>query len=199
MAAPSARFRKRGEKRTASPPDPQQQAATKAAADAIVRFNSKLAPMAETLAHVALATYILKRAEQAFSDPLIMKALSSERPWDMVRLIDKTTEEEAVIRAALPIVGELVGEIDPNGDKPFFQYSKDDVIRLFEAVIWVWEESRGRVQAPDLTLGPNPHPRDCRCPVCDPATHVTPPPPPPPPQPIITRQGTLIDDDEIPF
>jgi len=109
----------------------------------------------------------------------------------MVRLVGKTTEEQAVIEAALPVVGGLAAEIDPDGNKPFFQYDRDDVIRLFEAVIYVWEENRGRVGSPDRITGL----------VVPPRGYTAPPPPAgpltaPPPERRSPRQ---ILDDEIPF
>jgi hypothetical protein len=69
----------------------------------------------------------------------------------MVKLVDKTKAEEAAIASALPIVGDIVFEMDPSGQKPLFAYSKDEITRVFEAVIWCWEESRAaRTKVPAL-------------------------------------------------
>lgn len=142
---PHVKLRKKGEARTAPPAshdDAMQTEALEAAA-AVVRVKvPTLAPMARTVADWVLTAYIMKRAEQAFKDPVIMRALTSERPWDMVRLVDKSTAEEAAIAASLPIVGALVAEMDPSGTKPLFAYSRPEIMRLFEAVIWCWEESQ---------------------------------------------------------
>lgn len=98
-----------------------------------------------------ITAHILKLCELEHRDPLIMRALSSERPWDMVKLIDKSKAEEAAILSSLSIVGELVAEMDPSGAKPLFAYSKDEIIRLFEAVIWCWEESKAeRTKVPPI-------------------------------------------------
>lgn len=60
----------------------------------------------------------------------------------MVKIIDKTKQEEAAILGSLPVVGDIVAEIDPKGEKPLFHYSREEIIRVFEAVIWCWEESK---------------------------------------------------------
>ncbi len=109
---------------------------------------------ARRIAEWTITAHILKLCELEHKSPAILRALSSERPWDMVRLIDKSREEEAAILSALPIVGDLVGEMDPSGTKPLFAYSKDEIVRLFEAVIWCWEETRAertQIKFPDTT------------------------------------------------
>lgn len=106
----------------------------------------KLCPAARLnatqIAEWVITAHILKLCEVQHMDPVIMRALTSERPWDLMRLIDKSKEEEAAIVSALPAVGQIVAEMDPSGQKPLFAYSKDEIIRLFEAVIWCWEESK---------------------------------------------------------
>ena len=142
---PRVTVRKKGEaKLPPSPADEAQLAALKAASDMLVRLCPAAKLNATQIAEWVITAHILKLCEMQFKDPSIMRALTSEEPWSMVRLVDKTKEEEAAIASALPIVGEIVGEMDPTGQKPLFAYSKDEITRMFEAVIWVWEASKGR-------------------------------------------------------
>jgi hypothetical protein len=192
---PAARFYRKGEKRPpASPPDAFQQEASAAAVAAVKAMVPGLGPKADMIVHTAIATYVLTRAKQAYKNDEIRRMLTSERPWDMVRLAGKTDEEEAVIAAALPIVGELAQEIDPTGTKPFFQYSREEVTALFEAVIYVWEENRGRVRAPDRLYGDlmPPLPKPETAPPAAPAMAV-------PTMPTQPRYSSVLEDDDIPF
>lgn len=118
-------------------------AALEAAAQTLKTLCPAASIDAKRIAEWVITTHILKLCEMQFKDPAILRALTSEEPWDMVRLVDKTKEEEAAIMSSLPIVGELVGGMDPTGQKPFFAYSKEEIVRLFEAVIWCWEASKG--------------------------------------------------------
>lgn len=153
---PIARFCETGESREAlSAPTEQDNRALQAAADAAKRVGHRAAVNPDDVARTVVTAYLLERAAQAFKDPEVLRALTSRRPWDMVKLIDKSKEEEAVILAALPIVGDLVAEMDPSGTKPLFAYSRDEIIRLFEAVIWVWEDGRkGQKAAPPPPAAP---------------------------------------------
>lgn len=141
-----ARLRKKGVPTGTPNPeeDRKREEALEVAAAMVRQLAPNVAPQARQIADWVLTSYILKRAEQAFTDPEIMRALTSERPWDMVKLIDKDRFEEAALTAALPVVGELVGQIDPTGQKPFFAYSKAEVLSLFEAVVACWEEAKGK-------------------------------------------------------
>lgn len=144
---PLARYREPGESREALPPlTEQDKAAHKAAAEMLKKLAHRVPVDPDTVAQTVVCSYVLERAAQAFKDPEILRALTSERPWDMVHLVDKTKAEEAVILGALPIIGDLVAEMDPSGSKPLFAYSRDEIIRLFEAVIWVWEEGKRDVR-----------------------------------------------------
>lgn len=126
-------------------------AALKCAADMLVKLCPAAKLDATRIAEWVITAHILKLCEEQHRDPLIMRALTSERPWDMVRLVDKTKAEEAAIASALPIVGDIVAEMDPSGQKPLFAYSKDEITRMFEAVIWCWEESKAeRTKVPAL-------------------------------------------------
>jgi hypothetical protein len=139
-----ARLRKKGVPTGTPNPeeDRKREEALEVAAAMVRTLAPNIAPQARQIADWVLTAYILKRAEQAFTDPEIMRAITSERPWDMVKLIDKDRVEEAALTSALPVVGELVGQIDPTGQKPFFAYTKEEVLRLFEAVVWCWEEAK---------------------------------------------------------
>lgn len=117
-------------------------AALKAAAETLARLCPAAKLNSMQIAEWVITAHILKLCEVQHTEPAIMRALTSERPWDLMRLIDKSREEEAAILSALPAVGEIVAEMDPSGQKPLFAYSKDEIIRLFEAVIWCWEESK---------------------------------------------------------
>jgi len=143
---PRVTIRSKGEARQPplppSPSDEAQRAALNAAADTLARICPAAKLQATQIAEWVITAHIMKLAELAHTDPAIEAALTSERPWDMVRLVDKTKQEEAAILGALPIVGDLVAEMDPDGVKPLFAYSKDEIVRVFEAVIWCWEESR---------------------------------------------------------
>lgn len=140
---PAVTIRKKGEApRPPSPADEAQKAALKAAAETLTKICPAAKLNATQIAEWVITAHILKLAELMHTDPSIQKALTSERPWDMVRIIDKTREEEAAILGALPIVGDIVAEMDPEGVKPLFAYSKEEIVRVFEAVIWCWEESR---------------------------------------------------------
>lgn len=140
---PRVTIREKGEaRRPPSPADEAQKAALKAAAETLARICPAAKLQATQIAEWVITAHIMKLAELMHTDPSIQKALTSERPWDMVRIIDKTKQEEAAILGALPIVGEIVAEMDPDGTKPLFAYSKDEIVRVFEAVIWCWEESR---------------------------------------------------------
>jgi hypothetical protein len=148
--------RKKGEARQPpSPADEAHAASVKAASETLVRLCPAAKLNATQIAEWVITAHVLKLCELQHMDPSIMRALSSERPWDLMRLIDKSKEEEAAIVSALPAVGEIVAEMDPSGQKPLFAYSKDEIIRLFEAVIWCWEESkseRTKVRALDDTI-----------------------------------------------
>lgn len=140
---PRVTIREKGEaRRPPSEADEAQKAALKAAAETLARICPAAKLQATQIAEWVITAHIMKLAELMHTDPSIQKALTSERPWDMVRIIDKTKQEEAAILGALPIVGEIVAEMDPDGTKPLFAYSKDEIVRVFEAVIWCWEESR---------------------------------------------------------
>lgn len=142
---PRVTVRKKGEApKPPSPADEAQLAALQAASDMLVKLCPAAKLNSKQIAEWVITAHILKLCEMQFKDPFIMRALTSEEPWDMVRLLEKTTEEEAAIVSALPIVGELVEGMDPTGQKPLFAYSRDEILRLFEAVIWVWEASKGR-------------------------------------------------------
>jgi hypothetical protein len=117
-------------------------AALKAASEMLVKLCPAAKLNATQIAEWVITAHILKLCEVQHTEPAIMRALTSERPWDLMRLIDKSREEEAAIVSALPAVGAIVAEMDPSGQKPLFAYSKDEIIRLFEAVIWCWEESK---------------------------------------------------------
>lgn len=150
---PRVTVRKKGEaKLPPSPADAAQLAALQAASEMLVRLCPAAKLNATQIAEWVITAHILKLCEVQHTDPFIMRALTSERPWDLMRLIDKTKEEEAAILSALPAVGDIVAEMDPSGQKPLFAYSKDQIVRLFEAVIWCWEESkaeRSKVRALD--------------------------------------------------
>lgn len=143
---PAARFYERGEKREPSPPDPDRAAAVAATAEAI---KPLLGPACQSdpsvIVETVMARYIMERAAQAYKDPEIRKALSSERPWDMVRLIEPGLQAEAASKAVIFVAADLVSQIDPSGQKSFWEWAKEDILRLFEAVIWAWEESQGRI------------------------------------------------------
>lgn len=140
---PKVNIRKKGEAlKPPSPADEAQSAALTVAADTLAKLCPAAKLNARQIAEWVITAHILKLCELQHMDPIIMRALTSERPWDLMRLIDKTKEEEAAILSALPAVGEIVGEMDPTGQKPLFAYSKDEIVRLFEAVIWCWEESK---------------------------------------------------------
>lgn len=142
---PRVTVRKKGEAaKPPSPADEAQLAALQAASDMLVKLCPAAKLNSKQIAEWVITAHILKLCEMQFKDPFIMRALTSEEPWDMVRLLEKTTEEEAAIVSALPIVGELVEGMDPTGQKPLFAYSREEILRLFEAVIWVWEASKGR-------------------------------------------------------
>lgn len=140
---PRVTVRKKGEARLPpSPADEAQLAALKAASDMLVKLCPAAKLNATQIAEWVITAHILKLCEVQHTEPSILKALTSERPWDLMRLIDKSKEEEAAILSALPAVGDIVAEMDPSGQKPLFAYSRDEIIRLFEAVIWCWEESK---------------------------------------------------------
>lgn len=153
---PRVTVRKKGE--APKPPsyaDEEQSAALDAAAAMLLSLCPSAQFSARRIAEWTITAHILKLCELQYKDPRILDALSSERPWGMVRLIDKSLEEEAAILSALPIVGDLVAEMDPEGAKPLFAYSKDEIVRLFEAVIWCWEETRAertQIKFPDTTV-----------------------------------------------
>ncbi|MEY4863785.1 MAG: hypothetical protein RLZ51_1880 [Pseudomonadota bacterium] len=153
---PRVTVRKKGEAaKPPSPADEAQLAALKAAADTLVRLCPAAKLNATQIAEWVITAHILKLCEVQHTEPSILKALTSERPWDLMRLIDKTREEEAAILSALPAVGDIVAEMDPSGTKPLFAYSKDEIVRMFEAVIWCWEESksaRSKIGALDDTI-----------------------------------------------
>lgn len=153
---PRVTIRKKGEApKPPSPADEAQKAALKAAAETLVTLCPAAKLNSLQIAEWTITAHILKLCELQNTDPAIMRALTSERPWDLMRLIDKTKEEEAAILSALPAVGEIVAEMDPRGQKPLFAYSKDEIVRLFEAVIWCWEESkaeRSKIGALDDTI-----------------------------------------------
>lgn len=119
-------------------------AALMAATDMLIKLCPAAKPNAKQIAEWMITAHILKLCEVQHTDPAIMQALMDDRPWGMMRLIDKNKEEEAAILSALPAVGEIVAEMDPSGQKPLFAYSKDEIIRMFEAVIWCWEESKAK-------------------------------------------------------
>lgn len=140
---PRVSVRKKGEApKPPSPADEVQLAALEAAAQTLKRLCPQASIDAKRIAEWVITTHILKLCELQHKDPAIMRALTSERPWDMVRIVDKTKQEEAAILGSLPVVGDIVAEIDPKGEKPLFAYSRDEIIRVFEAVIWCWEESK---------------------------------------------------------
>ena len=153
---PRVNVRKKGEApKPPSPADEAQSASLDAAAAMLKQLCPAAALSARRIAEWTITAHILKLCELEHKDPQILRALSSERPWDMVRLVDKSREEEAAILSALPIVGDLVAEMDPAGEKPLFAYSKDEIVRLFEAVIWCWEETRSertQIKFPDTTV-----------------------------------------------
>ena len=153
---PKVTVRKKGE--APKPPSPEDEAHS-ASVDAAAAMLTQLCPAAQfsarRIAEWVITAHILKLCELEHKSPAILRALSSERPWDMVRLIDKSREEEAAILSSLPIVADLVTEMDPTGQKPLFAYSKDEIIRIFETVIWCWEESRAertQIKFPDPTV-----------------------------------------------
>ena len=149
---PRVTVRKKGEApKPPSPADEAYHASLKAASDMLVTLCPAAKLDASRIAEWVITAHVLKLCELQHTDPLIMRALTSERPWDLMRLIDKSREEEAAILSALPAVGDIVAEMDPSGQKPLFAYSKDEIIRLFEAVIWCWEESKSeRTKVPSL-------------------------------------------------
>lgn len=153
---PRVTVRNKGEARLPpSPADEAQLAALQAASDMLVKLCPAAKLNAKQIAEWVITAHILKLCEVQHTEPSILKALTSERPWDLMRLIDKTKEEEAAILSALPAVGDIVAEMDPTGQKPLFAYSRDEIIRLFEAVIWCWEESkaeRTKVRALDDSI-----------------------------------------------
>jgi len=140
---PRVTVRKKGEARLPpSPADEAQLAALQAASDMLVKLCPAAKLNARQIAEWVITAHILKLCEVQHTEPSILKALTSERPWDLMRLIDKSKEEEAAILSALPAVGDIVAEMDPSGTKPLFAYSKDEIVRMVEAVIWCWEESK---------------------------------------------------------
>lgn len=140
---PRVTVRNKGEARKPpSPADEAHAASVKAASETLVRLCPAAKLNATQIAEWVITAHVLKLCELQHMDPAIMRALTQERPWDLMRLIDKSKEEEAAILSALPAVGEIVAEMDPSGQKPLFAYSKDEIVRLFEAVIWCWEESK---------------------------------------------------------
>mgnify|MGYP001331355466 CR=1 FL=1 len=140
---PSARFKKAAaERRQPTEPDIETEAAVKAAAEALAKMAPGVRAVAVHAVNTVLITYFMKLAQMHFNNSRVRNALQSERPWDMVKLIDKNKAEAAAIAGALPIVADLVAEMDPSGKKPLFEYSKDEIERMFEAVIWCWEESK---------------------------------------------------------
>lgn len=152
--SPIARHREPGGSREASPPlTEQDHKAHRAAADMLKKLAHRVPTDPEGVAQTVVLSYVLERAAQALTDPEIMRALTSERPWDMVHLVDKTKAEEAVILGALPVIGDLVAQMDPSGTKPLFAYSRDEIVRLFEAVIWVWEEGKRDVRVAAASAG----------------------------------------------
>jgi hypothetical protein len=185
---PLARFRGKGEVRLPPPPpDPGQLAANAAAAHAVAALLPQgKANAADVIAQTAIGAYILERSKQAFTDPEIMAALSSQRPWDMVRLVAPERQVEAVLTGMLPLLGQLAGQIDPTGQKPFFAWSKEEVMRLIEAACWAWEEAQGTVKAPDVLTARPAAPRASEL-VMAGITHAATP-----------YRGAVIDD-EIPF
>lgn len=140
---PRVKVRNKGEaKLPPSPADEAQLAALQAASDMLVKLCPSAKINATQIAEWVITAHILKLCEVQHTEPAILRALTSERPWDLMRLIDKTKEEEAAILSALPAVGDIVAEMDPSGTKPLFAYTKDEIVRMFEAVIWCWEESK---------------------------------------------------------
>lgn len=179
------------------PPDPGQEQARNIAASAIRGMLGPKCPAdPEVVAQTAIAAYVVARASQGFQDKEIQAALSSERPWDMVRLVEPGLQDRAVAQAVLPVAGEVASQIDPTGRKPFFEWSRDEILRLFEVVIWAWEESQGRINVAHGIVPPA-H-----------AASVSPPPPQPDQRSELVMAGVTLPasryrgpiiDDEIPF
>lgn len=148
LMKPRVSVRRKGEApKPPSPADEAQIAALEAATQTLKKLCPQATPNAKQIAEWVITAHILKLCELQYTDPAILRALTSERPWDLVRIINKTKQEEAAILGSLPVVGDIVAEIDPKGEKPLFAYSKEEIVRVFEAVIWCWEESRAERSA----------------------------------------------------
>jgi len=147
---PKATYRRRGKKRDERPPSPadeDQEAAIQAAASALTNIHGITGAKARMAVQTVLIVYLTTLGARSFSNPAAKAALSAEEPWSLMRLIDKDEAEEAALAATLPIAAEIAAIIDPEGKRPFGQWGKEEVLRVFEAVVAAFLETRGEKRA----------------------------------------------------